>query len=288
MGTEHGFRRLENFSDAVVAIAITLLILPLVDSASSIGPGGLGPFVHHHDAQFLAFGLSFAVIGSFWWGQHQALERVITYDRLLIVGMFVWILSIVFLPFPTELLSAATNGGQGVHGLYVGTMLVTSIGVLIQQWAVVRRPELTAEEHRGEATLAPAVILTALMAVVFVIVIALPAVGLWALLLLVASRPLSASPAPGGTGEGAAASRGSGAGGGDGVADGQHPAGLVDVQVLDHPPVDGHDPRPSASASAILTNQALIASNYAAGYYGYMLEMSAEKCEFSRVAPSES
>jgi uncharacterized membrane protein len=190
MGTELGLRRLVAFSDAVVAIAITLLILPLVNSASGIGPGGLGPFVHHHDAQFLAFGLSFAVIGSFWWGQHQAFEHVIGYDRLLVAGMFVWILGIVFLPFPTELLSAATSGGQGVHGLYVGTMLVTSVGVLLQQAAMVRRPELTVEEHRGESELAPSVILTVLMAVILVVVVAVPAIGLWALFLLLLSRPL--------------------------------------------------------------------------------------------------
>ena len=190
MGTADGLRRLVNFSDAVVAIAITLLILPLVDLASSIGPGGLSPFLHHHSAQFLAFGLSFAVIGSFWWGQHQMLEHVVGYNQLLVGGMFLWILSIVFLPFPTELLSTATHGGEGVHSLYVGTMLVTTTAVLVQQWAIVRNPALQAEGHRGEADLAPAVILIVLMAGVFVSVLALPAVGLWALLLLLLSRPL--------------------------------------------------------------------------------------------------
>ena len=190
MGTADGLRRLVNFSDAVVAIAITLLILPLVDLASSIGPGGLSPFLHHHSAQFLAFGLSFAVIGSFWWGQHQMLEHVVGYDQLLVGGMFLWILSIVFLPFPTELLSTATNGGQGVHALYVGTMLVTTAAVLIQEWAIVRKRSLQAEEHRGEAALAPAVILMALMTGVFVCVVALPTVGLWALVLLLLSRPM--------------------------------------------------------------------------------------------------
>jgi len=185
-----GLRRLVNFSDAVVAIAITLLILPLVDLASTIGPGGLSQFVDQHDAQFLAFGLSFAVIGSFWWGQHQMFEHIVGYNRLLVGGMFLWILSIVFLPFPTELLSTATNGGQGVHALYVGTMLVATVAVLVQEWAIVENPSLQAEEHRGEADLAPAVILTTLMTVIFVSVIALPAVGLWALVLLLFSRPL--------------------------------------------------------------------------------------------------
>jgi len=78
----------------------------------------------------------------------------------------------------------------GVHALYVGTMLITSVGVLLQQLSIVRRPELTAEEHRGEADMIAAVILTVTMAVILVVVIALPGIGLWALLLLLASRPL--------------------------------------------------------------------------------------------------
>jgi len=49
---------------------------------------------------------------------------------------------------------------------------------------------LQAEEHRGEADLAPSVILIALMTGVFVCVLALPAVGLWALVLLLLARPL--------------------------------------------------------------------------------------------------
>ncbi len=192
MGSERGLHRLMNFSDAVVAIAITLLILPLVDSASNIGKGGLATFLHHHDAQLLAFGLSFAVIWSFWWSQHQMLEHIEGYDRPLVVGMFVWILSIVFLPFPTELLSSATQGGQGVHALYVGTMLVTSVAVLVQEWAIVGKPELQAEDHRGEAGIAEAVILVVLMTVILVVVITLPAIGLWSLSLLLLSRPIVA------------------------------------------------------------------------------------------------
>ena len=86
MRTERGLHRLMNFSDAVVAIAITLLILPLVDSASNIGKGSVGPFLQHHDTQLLAFGLSFAVIWNFWWSQHQMHERVVGYNRLLVAG----------------------------------------------------------------------------------------------------------------------------------------------------------------------------------------------------------
>ena len=39
MATERGFDRLVNFSDAVVAIAATLLVLPLVDLGSEATSG---------------------------------------------------------------------------------------------------------------------------------------------------------------------------------------------------------------------------------------------------------
>ena len=192
MSTEPGLRRLTNFSDAVVAIAITLSILPLVDSAADIGKGGVASFLHHHDTQLLAFGLSFVVIWSFWWSQHQMLEHIEGYNRPLVAGMFVWILSIVFLPFPTELLSSAAQGGRGVHALYVGTMLVTSVAALVQEGAIVVKPELQAEDHRGEAGIAAAVVMVLLMTVIFVVVIALPAIGLWSLLILLLLRPIVA------------------------------------------------------------------------------------------------
>src|ERR1700691_2436078 len=107
MRSETGLRRLVNFSDAVVAIAITLLILPLVDVAGSIGASSVGHFLDVNKDKLLAFALSFAVIGNFWWVQHQQFERVKKYNAVLVGGMGLWVFSIVFLPFPTELLGAA-------------------------------------------------------------------------------------------------------------------------------------------------------------------------------------
>jgi len=82
MHSEAGFRRLVNFSDAVVAIAITLLILPLVDSAANIGGAELGHFLADNGSKLLGFALSFVVIGRFWWAQHTMFERLQSYDRV--------------------------------------------------------------------------------------------------------------------------------------------------------------------------------------------------------------
>ncbi len=191
MGTERGLHRLVNFSDAIVAIAITLLVLPLADSASTIGHSTLLQFVHHHSGELVAFGLSFVVIWNFWWVQHQMLEHVVAYSRPLVIGLFVWTLSIVFLPFPTELLSSADKAGAGVHALYVGSMLVTSVAALFEEWAITREPELQAPDHRGEATLVAPVVEACLMGIILVLVVVAPDAGLWWLLLLLLFRPLT-------------------------------------------------------------------------------------------------
>jgi uncharacterized membrane protein len=190
MRSDHGFRRLAAFSDAVVAIAITLLVLPLADSASKSDGESLGQLYRHNDTKLLGFVLSFAVIGSFWWGQHQAFERVKAYNGVLVWAMFGWLFGIVFLPFPTELLSTGTGSSVAVHGLYIGTMLLIAVAALVQEWAIVHWPDLQIDEQQGSATLAPSLILATLMAIALVVACAVPSIGMWALVLLVLARPL--------------------------------------------------------------------------------------------------
>ncbi len=190
MRSESAFRRLVNFSDAVVAIAITLLILPLVDSASSIGSMGVGEFFKDNRARLFAFALSFAVIGSFWWAQHKMFERVKSYNAVLVWGMFIWLFSIVFLPFPTELIGSTRENSTIVHEIYIGTLLAAAIATLVQQWAIVRWPALQEVEYRGSATIDAAGVSAVLMSVAFVVAGLAPSVGLWALLVLLLSTPL--------------------------------------------------------------------------------------------------
>lgn len=74
------------FSDAVIAIAMTLLAieLPL--------PQGVTPvavwhsFVSNLGEEYLAFLISFAVIGAFWYQHHRYFERVARVDTALTSG----------------------------------------------------------------------------------------------------------------------------------------------------------------------------------------------------------
>jgi uncharacterized membrane protein len=192
MAAQRGFDRLVNLSDAVVAIAATLLVLPLVDSASEITDAGVGELLGDHWEELLAFGLSFIVICRFWLVHHTMFTRVTGFTPALIWVNFLWLLSIAFLPFPTELVSFAGEDSRSTSTLYVGTMLLTSLASTAMQLVIVRHPEIQAEEVRGTLRARGAVVATATMAVVLLVVVVVPHVGLFALLLLIPSGVIEA------------------------------------------------------------------------------------------------
>src|SRR5262245_24860305 len=120
-GTDRGFDRLVFFSDAVVAIAITLLILPVLDRVGR--RGSVLDLWHDSRSLLLAFALSFAVIAEFWINHHALFEAVARYnDALVWVNMF-WLASIVFLPFPTEVLGVKGTDDAAVRAFYIGSVL---------------------------------------------------------------------------------------------------------------------------------------------------------------------
>jgi uncharacterized membrane protein len=104
-----------------------------------------------------------------------------------VIANLVWLASIVFLPFPTELLGT-TDNQPWTYGLYIGTMLVTSLASLAQKWLIIR-----AEDAGDSAkSVLPQAALALLMLVALLIATLAPSIGLWALLLLVASAPSEA------------------------------------------------------------------------------------------------
>jgi predicted permease len=79
--TERGFDRIVNFSDATVAIAMTLLVLPLVDFGGETGEhDSLWELLSENYTAIFAFVLSFLVIWSMWVNHHRVMEYFADYD----------------------------------------------------------------------------------------------------------------------------------------------------------------------------------------------------------------
>jgi uncharacterized membrane protein len=82
--------RLVLFTDAVVAIAITLLILPLVDLVNEPVEHPSQVITEHWD-QIGGFVLSFAVIARFWLTHHRTFQHVRYYTPALVMWNILWV-----------------------------------------------------------------------------------------------------------------------------------------------------------------------------------------------------
>lgn len=188
--TERGLDRLVNFSDGTVAIAITLLILPLVDAAGDFARQDFSAFWADNFWELMAFAISFAVIANFWVVHHRIFEWAQSYNNRLIWINFLWLATIVFIPFTANVLSNSTGPRPEVYALYIGTLLVSSASMQAIALTIQRTPGLGREGAltgmdgvRGWAT-------TLLLALCLVLAVLVPDIGMWWLLLLFLAEPV--------------------------------------------------------------------------------------------------
>lgn len=147
--TEHTGRfrveRFKAFVDAVVAIAMTLLILPLMESVSDAASNKLSTaeFFDEHAGQLLSFGLSFVLIATFWMGHHRQYRDVEWITSPLLWINIAWMATIVWLPVPTAMIGQMdTDLLQPV--VYIGTLILTQVTTLAGWLYLLRHPDLTA------------------------------------------------------------------------------------------------------------------------------------------------
>ncbi|KQQ06304.1 hypothetical protein ASG06_00645 [Rathayibacter sp. Leaf185] len=188
--TERGLDRLVNFSDATVAIAITILVLPLVQLAPEIASdgGGIGALLDEHVDSLLAFALSFTLIAVFWVPHHRVFELAGDYDAGLVWLDLLWLASIAFFPFTTSALAQLPDS-RATIALYIGTMVVMSGALVLIERHLLRRPGLL-RDGVGPVRLTRALVPFGLLSLALALALLLPAIGLWWLLLLTLQRPL--------------------------------------------------------------------------------------------------
>ena len=104
-----GFKldRLAGFSDGVIAVAITILVLGLeVPSVHEVKQSQLIDYLRDSLHPALGYVVSFVVIGTFWL-EHYAIFHFLTHaTRVLIVLNGFFLLCLTFVPFPTGLQAA--------------------------------------------------------------------------------------------------------------------------------------------------------------------------------------
>ncbi|CAN5143878.1 TMEM175 family protein [soil metagenome] len=145
-GPEYGLERMIFFSDAVFAIAITLLVIEIhvpelprtaTDRDYLIGLLNLTP-------NFIGFFISFIVVGAFWAGHHRTFAFAQRWDQRLFMPNLVFLLTIAAMPFFTALASEGSGHRVPVMA-YCIWMTITAIAHMWLQHAVLRAPVVQTE-----------------------------------------------------------------------------------------------------------------------------------------------
>ena len=126
--------RLVYFSDAVFAIAITLLALEIrlpetqEPTTRELRDALLGLL-----PQFYGFAISFWIIAVYWLAHHRIFKYIRAYDRRLMVFNLLFLMWIALMPFSASLL-----GGYGAYQLaevvYFSHMILTSLSMALLWW----------------------------------------------------------------------------------------------------------------------------------------------------------
>jgi len=145
--------RLESFSDGVIAVAATLLVLnitvPLPDKTPHLAHalGSQWPI-------YAAYAVSFMTIGIIWINHHAMISRLAQADRTILILNLLLLLSIAVLPFATSLIATYLKEGHGqklAAGVYAGSFLVMSLAFsALNQHILLRKAHLLGEDLGAE------------------------------------------------------------------------------------------------------------------------------------------
>jgi len=102
--------RVEAFSDAVFAFAITLLVVTISQ------PDDYRHLLHDLSSRWpslAAYAVTFAIIGIMWLNHHSVFAHFAKVDRGLVFFNLALLMTVAFLPYPTGVLGEALARGEG-------------------------------------------------------------------------------------------------------------------------------------------------------------------------------
>ena len=188
MESERGLERFLTFVDAAVAIALTLLTLPLVDEANDLGSASeLNGFVGDNLTLLLSVLLSFVVIARLWRVHHRLFQTVRQSDGLLYAFTLFWLLTVILIPVPTRLIADYGSESTAI-GMYIGLLLLNSAALSVLTRHVDRHTELRVPDVKP-VDLVGSLVSTGLLLAATLVGVLVPSIGLYALLFLFLSKP---------------------------------------------------------------------------------------------------
>lgn len=136
--------RVEAFSDAVIAIALTLMAIELLQLGPDRPDGhGLAGALRQEWPAYLAYVITFAIVGQVWLIHHNMWRYVVRVDQVLLVFNLLLLLFVAAIPFTANLLAdnvrASTGDQRLTAALYFGAVFGEALCFNLSWWWVRRR-----------------------------------------------------------------------------------------------------------------------------------------------------
>ena len=141
--------RLETFSDGVIAIIITIMILalklPNLDTYSSTPH--MMAYLRHLTPYFVTYAFSYMMIGIFWTNHHHMFYLLETTDESLLWQNFLFLFMLSLIPFATALLGAnpLIPVSAAIYGL---VMLLTTVSFVLMRIYSIRKKLVYRDKDR--------------------------------------------------------------------------------------------------------------------------------------------
>ena len=119
--------RMVFFSDAVFAIAMTLLVID-IRIPESVEGDAIGPALVDAIPQIAAYAISFYVIAANWVAHHRKFTAITAIDSSMIWLNLVLLFFIAFVPFPTSLLSG--HGDTPLIAVIFYDVVMAAVGIV--------------------------------------------------------------------------------------------------------------------------------------------------------------
>ncbi len=138
--------RLEMFSDGVFAIAITLLVLEIKipKHEELLHAGGLYNYLLHLWPSYLAYVISFFVIGIYWSNHHWMFTFIKKTNHVFNVINIFFLMSVAFMPFTTAIFGDFVNDREYTNA----AVTIFCVGFIIPPPLVLIMTLYAGHKHR--------------------------------------------------------------------------------------------------------------------------------------------
>lgn len=137
--------RIAFFSDAVYAIAITLLVIEFRPPHMEKNSTAAEIWKQIVEMQYLFYAIifSFFLIITYWMRHHALFKHIHNYNKQIVVANMVSLLPIIFFPFTTSFFYESTHSGTGgliiAFRLFVVNNVLAGLSTYVFYWVVTKK-----------------------------------------------------------------------------------------------------------------------------------------------------